>query len=290
LADKNRKDFKNNSGKTEKEPAFLLFVILSVIFHVLIFSAGFININFGKSDFDIQKSSLNVTVVDSSENINKKNKVSSPKPSGKNVDIEAAKNNNNSETDEKKPAYTGVKKRLPKKEIKVSEKPAKTKKETKTSDLAKDLASIKKEVESNDKSSFDRVLKDIDSFKKDIVSDKKGNSDSSDNMFSDLQKGAEKSEKIDIYRYKIAYEVEKKWALPQELINTGEPLETLIVFSVLPDGIIHNIWFDKKSGNEYFDNSVYRAVKKAEPLPPHPEGIEIKSVIMGLRFTPEGLR
>lgn len=43
-------------------------------------------------------------------------------------------------------------------------------------------------------------------------------------------------------------------------------------------------------GNEYFDNSVYNAVKKAEPFPHHPEGIDSKSVFVGLRFTPKGLR
>lgn len=288
MADNNRIESGKDNSRS-KEPSFPVFVACSVVFHFLLFSAGFININFGKSDFDIQKSSLNVTVVQSSEAAKEEKKTGLQKPSGKNPDIEAGKIEKKTEPEEKKPVFSGTKKRLPKKEVKVSKAPQK-KEEEKRSDLSKDIAEIKKEVEKNEKSSIDKVLKDIDSFKKDMGPNNSGNEEKTDNMFSDLEKGAEKSEKIDIYRYKIAYEVERKWALPNELVNTGDKLETSIVFSVLPDGTIHNIWFDRKSGNEYFDNSVYRAVKKAEPLPPHPEGLDVKSVIVGLRFTPEGLR
>lgn len=66
--------------------------------------------------------------------------------------------------------------------------------------------------------------------------------------FQILKKGSEKSDKINIYRYKIAFEVEKKWALPEELINKEDMLETSIVFTVLKNGTIGSIWFDSKSG------------------------------------------
>jgi len=288
----NSKEISFVDDNKAKEPAFLIFIIVSLIFHVLLFFSGFININLGKSDFDIQKSSLNVTVVESSETLSEKKDPVSQKASGKNIDIETKKTDEKPEIVKKTPLFSGAKKKLPEKKIieKKAEKKKQQKKIEQKNDLIEEIAAIKKEIQSDSSTKFDKVLKDIDSFKNEIDSQNKGNTLESDNLFSDLEKGSEKSDKINIYRYKIAYEVEKKWALPEELINKEDMLETSIVFKVLKDGTISSIWFDRKSGNEYFDNSVYNAVKKAEPLPPHPEGIDKKSVFVGLRFTPEGLR
>ncbi|MDY0131457.1 MAG: TonB family protein [Desulforegulaceae bacterium] len=304
------------------EPGLFVFVIFSIVFHCLIFSMGLINLKFGKSDFDYQKNSLNVSVVYSSEAEFDKKEVAPVKASGKNLDIEPAKvdkipeiediepakvdkipeiediepvkADKIPEIEDKKPVFSGAKKKLPKKEVKEviasQKKNLEKNKDLAKNKLTKEIAQLKKEIEKSDTDSTDKVLEDIKSFKKAISSQNQGKDQKSDSMFSDLEKGAEKSEKIDIYRYRIAYEVERQWALPNDFFNADGVLETSIVFTVLPDGKIQNIWFDRKSGNEYLDNSVYRAVKKAEPLPPHPEGLEEKSVMVGLRFTPEGLR
>lgn len=285
------KDSSSLESNKPKEPDFLIFILISIFFHGLLFSAGFININLGKSDLSIQKSSLNVTVIEESQSGQEKKEPSLQKASGKNIDVETSKTEEKKELEKKKPLFSGAKKRLPEKKVIIKKSPDNKKEPVKISnDLIKDIAAIKKEIESDKSSSLDKVLKDINSFKEDINSNNNGDSSESENIFSDLEKGTEKSDKINIYRYKIAYEVERKWALPEELINREDMLETLIVFNVLKDGTISSIWFDRKSGNEYFDNSVFRAVKKAEPLPPHPEGIDLKSVIVGLRFTPKGLR
>ena len=44
----------------------------------------------------------------------------------------------------------------------------------------------------------------------------------------------------------------------------------------------------KKSSNKYFDDSVFKAVKKSNPLPKLPKGYPFYKV--ALRFTPSGLR
>lgn len=59
-------------------------------------------------------------------------------------------------------------------------------------DLIKDIADIKKEIESENELSFDKILKDIDSFKNDIGSQSKKDMKDSENMFSDLEKGQRK--------------------------------------------------------------------------------------------------
>jgi colicin import membrane protein len=67
-------------------------------------------------------------------------------------------------------------------------------------------------------------------------------------------------------------------------------LEAVLVIKIMPNGEIQDIWFEKKSGNSYFDDSVYKAVKKSNPLPPLPKDYQRPFYNVGLVFTPSGLR
>jgi len=58
----------------------------------------------------------------------------------------------------------------------------------------------------------------------------------------------------------------------------------------MPNGEIKDIWFDKRSGNSYFDESVQKAVMKSNPVRPHPPEVKRPFVDVGLRFTPEGIK
>ena len=97
-------------------------------------------------------------------------------------------------------------------------------------------------------------------------------------------------ELIDIYRIEVAFQVERRWAFSQQLAGDNRDLETRLVFKVMPDGEITDIRFTKRSGNRYLDESVYKAVIKANPVSPHPTGIRKPYIIVALKFTPEGLR
>lgn len=94
---------------------------------------------------------------------------------------------------------------------------------------------------------------------------------------------------IDIYRVEIAYQIQKHWAFSESLAGTAKNLSAELAFTVLPDGRIQDIWFDKRSGNRYLDDSARKAVVKSNPLPPHPAGILRPTVTVGLRFTPQGV-
>jgi colicin import membrane protein len=94
----------------------------------------------------------------------------------------------------------------------------------------------------------------------------------------------------DIYKIEIAYQVERHWAFSQQVAGEGRTLQASIVFRVLPNGDISEIRFTQKSGNAYFDDSVYKAVVKASPVSPHPEAIRVPYVEVPIRFTPEGIR
>jgi colicin import membrane protein len=97
-------------------------------------------------------------------------------------------------------------------------------------------------------------------------------------------------ELINIYRVEIAYRVQKSWAFSGQLAGDAENLQASLVFKVMPNGEIRDIFFTDRSGNNYLDESAYKAIVKSNPVDPHPEGISKPYVNVGLRFTPEGVR
>ena len=97
-------------------------------------------------------------------------------------------------------------------------------------------------------------------------------------------------ELIDIYRMEIAWRVQKNWAFSESLAGRDKDLVVELAFTVLPNGEIRDVWFDKRSGNRYLDESAKRAVLKANPVGPHPEGVSKSTITVGLRFTPEGVQ
>ena len=97
-------------------------------------------------------------------------------------------------------------------------------------------------------------------------------------------------ELIELYRLDIAYEIQKNWAYADQLGGGGKNLVTSIVFKVMPDGKITDIFYTDRSGNSYLDESAYKAIVKSSPVKPHPKELARPSVEMGLRFGPEGIR
>ncbi len=94
----------------------------------------------------------------------------------------------------------------------------------------------------------------------------------------------------DLYKIEVAFQVERNWAFSQQLVGDGRAMQASLVFKVLPSGEITDIQFTQKSGNAYLDDSAYKAIVKANPVSPHPDGIRLPYVTVALRFTPEGLR
>ncbi len=97
-------------------------------------------------------------------------------------------------------------------------------------------------------------------------------------------------ESILIYQAEIQYQIQKNWAFSQQLGGDSTQLEAVLAIKVLRSGEIEDIWFDKKSGNAYLDESAYRAIVKSNPLPPLPNDYMRPSYKVGLRFGPKGLK
>jgi colicin import membrane protein len=95
---------------------------------------------------------------------------------------------------------------------------------------------------------------------------------------------------IDIYKIEVAFQVERHWAFSEQLAGDGRAMQASLVFRVLPSGEVTDIRFTERSGNSYLDESAYKAIVKASPVSPHPEGVRALYVTVALRFTPLGIR
>ena len=158
------------------------------------------------------------------------------------------------------------------------------------------LLDIEKKVE---KTSSDQFEKALDSLKtkveaqeveKRLKTEELPVQSSTDAEGKGTGQGGRIGELIDMYRVEIAYQIQKHWAFPEQLASGRSDLQTLLVFKVMPNGEIRDLFFTDRSGNTHFDESAYRAVMKSNPVDPHPAGIIRPYVQMGLRFTPEGVK
>jgi len=95
---------------------------------------------------------------------------------------------------------------------------------------------------------------------------------------------------IDIYRVEIPYHIEKNWAFSEQLAGGNADLIAVVVIKIMQNGEIRDIWFEKKSGNSYFDESAFKAVKKSDPLPELPKEYLKPYYNLGMIFTPSGLK
>ncbi len=92
-----------------------------------------------------------------------------------------------------------------------------------------------------------------------------------------------------MYYNLIWQRIRSVWVLPEEALHGQKNLETIIAIRIGRDGQIENLQFEKKSGNAQLDESALRAIKKANPLPPLPPGIEEDKFDLGIRFKPSDL-
>lgn len=101
--------------------------------------------------------------------------------------------------------------------------------------------------------------------------------------------GRRRAELIDLYRQEVALLVQKNWAFNEQLAGADDNLMVSLVFKVMPNGEIRDIFFLDRSGNQYLDESAIKAVQKTIP-PPHPKGLVESFVDLALRFSPQGVK
>jgi TonB family protein len=90
-----------------------------------------------------------------------------------------------------------------------------------------------------------------------------------------------------VYGGMVEAKIKQEWALPKNFPRGKSQLETIIVVIIERDGRVQKSWFEKKSGDDLFDQMAMRAIKKAEPLPPVPQAITASTFVIGIRFRPD---
>ena len=94
-------------------------------------------------------------------------------------------------------------------------------------------------------------------------------------------------EKIKEYYTRIWAKIKGAWTIPENFSKEVVDLEAVLVVIIERDGTIRKWWFEKKSGHAAYDQTVVRAIMKADPLPPIPKDISENTVEIGLRFSPD---
>ncbi|MBW2622139.1 MAG: TonB C-terminal domain-containing protein [Deltaproteobacteria bacterium] len=83
--------------------------------------------------------------------------------------------------------------------------------------------------------------------------------------------------------------IQANWNMPPaSLIKKKGVLEAVYIIEIAPSGQIRRAWFERKSGDKFFDQSTEKAVARSV-LPPLPDLYKGGSFEVGLRFTPTGL-
>ncbi len=91
-----------------------------------------------------------------------------------------------------------------------------------------------------------------------------------------------------IYGAQVRALVEQNWVVSEQLLDIANEVQTELGVLVSPGGHIKSVWFKKRSGNSYLDDTAYRAVMKSNPFPPLPPGYS-RDYTFFLRFSPGGL-
>ena len=87
------------------------------------------------------------------------------------------------------------------------------------------------------------------------------------------------------YYNTISKRVREEWVFPPE-VDEGERLEAIVTITIKRDGSLKRVELESTSGNVFFDRSVLRAVRKAAPFPPLPQGYPGDEMEIGIRFRP----
>ncbi len=148
-----------------------------------------------------------------------------------------------------------------------------------------------KETEENQMAN---VSESIERIKKEINDNAPKKEANEANQTIDRQYGFSSGGKIannvtSLYQAEIAYKIQQNWIFSEQIAGEKKDLKTLLVITIMKNGEVKNIGFKQRSGNRYYDESAYKAVMKASPLPRLPEAFQTETYKVGLAFTPSGI-
>ena len=93
----------------------------------------------------------------------------------------------------------------------------------------------------------------------------------------------------ELYLSRVVTIITKSWSFSGELIREQGVVESYVALTIMPDGSVADLVFDRHSDSSYFDETVKKAIEKASPLPPVPADVSLSALRIGLIFTPSGI-
>ncbi len=100
--------------------------------------------------------------------------------------------------------------------------------------------------------------------------------------------GVKTNDALDLYRMVVSSAISQNWIFNEVFTRINQDLEVRLRMKILQSGEIRDIIYESRSGNQYLDESARKAIQKANPLPPLPNGMKVYDV--GVIFTPKGLQ
>jgi TonB family protein len=99
----------------------------------------------------------------------------------------------------------------------------------------------------------------------------------------------EMNSEINNYIQAVWFKVKQNWSVPPSLMP-DDNITAIIGLSIDRNGAVEKVFFEKRSGNRYFDESALKAVKKSQPFPPLPRWVRDNTIEIGIRFHSADLR
>ncbi len=91
------------------------------------------------------------------------------------------------------------------------------------------------------------------------------------------------------YLASLANRLQQFWSLPEYKV-WDSALTAVVVITLRKDGTVSSQFFEKRSGDRFFDQFVQKTLQDAVPLPPIPPALKIERKEIGFIFTPSGIQ
>ncbi len=150
----------------------------------------------------------------------------------------------------------------------------------------KRLEDLEKQVASMYESYRNEEGFSVDELPQAVVSTEQNDSESSDGVRDAGVAGPSADIRFRAYYDTIWSLIRADWVLPKGVAGSEDNLLTVVGIRISTTGVIEDHWIEKGSGNIYYDQSVLRAITKASPLPPLPQGLDKEPLEVGINFTP----
>ena len=149
------------------------------------------------------------------------------------------------------------------------------------------IAPIKRIESTTDRRS--QIDKAIERLRKKAADESAAANSAASSTSSGGQQAAATDARFNEYVRTVWSRIKSQWAFPGNIVPKGG-LEAIIQVRIMRNGALSIIGWEKRSGNRYFDDSVMRAITKANPLPAIPAWFGENSLEVVIRFHSSDLK